>query len=92
MQHYHMLSGLYGYMPDQNNYHEDKDSATSDLMGFVESCQDSDVTDSERDAISIAPDYTYAEFPIEGMANPIFGVEYAEVVDCDEVDCTEEEN
>ena len=90
MIHYHVLTGLHGYMPDNNEMYDTLDDAKAGLAEFVERAKDDDVTDEQRDAISIADDGTYAEFPLEGIAHPVFGVEYAEIADCHESDCREE--
>ena len=90
MDHYHVLTGLHGYMPDNNEMYDNIADAKSGLLEFVERAKDDDVTDEQRDAINMADDGTYAEFPLEGSASPVFGVEYAEIVDCYEPDCREE--
>ena len=91
MNHYHVLTGLRGYMPDGNQVYDNLADAKSGLLEFVERAKDTDVTDEQRDAISIADDGMDAEFPLEGIASPVFGVEYAEIVDCYEPDCDREE-
>ena len=91
-QHYHVLTGLHGYMPDNNEMYNNLADAKAGLLEFVERAKDDDViyTDEQRDAISIADDGMSAEFPLEDIAHPVFGVEYAEIADCHEPDCGEE--
>ena len=92
MKHYHMLSGLHGYMPDNNEPYQTEQDAKDALEYFVENCKDSDVTEDHREAIAISENGNYAEFPIDGIAHPVFGVEYAEVTDCYEPECFEDVN
>ena len=91
MNHYHVLTGLHGDMPDGNQVYDNLADAKSGLLEFVERAKDDDVTDEQRDAISITDDGIYAEFPLEGSAHPVFGVEYAEIVECYEPDCDRED-
>ena len=90
MNHYHVLTGLHGYMPDGNQVYDNLADAKSGLLEFVERAKDDDVTDEQRDAINMADDGMSAEFPLEDIAHPVFGVEYAEIADCHEPDCREE--
>jgi hypothetical protein len=77
-------------MSSVNEVYDNLADAKSGLLEFVERAKDTDVTEEQRDAISIADDGMSVEFPLEGIASPVFGVEYAEIVDCYEPDCGEE--
>jgi len=79
--HYHMISGLHGYLPDQNEPHETESEASNALLDFVEQCRESD---ESRAPINVYSHNLYAEF------DSGHGVEYAEVADCTEADCEAE--
>ena len=78
-QHYHVLAGMYGYMPDYNAAYETEGQAQNGTIDYVlELC--ADVEDScENGGLCVCAS---AEF------EPGHGVEYIEVSDpCTEAEC-----
>ena len=84
MMHYHMLSGMHGYMPDNNELYATEEEARLALQDFAERVFDDETYPEDEIPHHWSPDTDYFEFYTG------HGVEYAEVVDCTESDCEDE--
>lgn len=78
MPHYHVLTGMRGYIPDYNEVFYSQDEALSDLVNQVEQILEHPV-DPDGRGIGI-PFF----FP------PGLGVEYAEVTECEDWQCLDD--
>lgn len=78
--HYHVLSGLHGYMPDSNYYCKTRTNALDLCASLAKDLRDDGIEVSGRRSEG------YYEIPTGQGA----GVEYIEIAECWETDCKEE--
>lgn len=92
--HAHMMSGLHGYMPDQNEVYATRRDAIEGLKEFASHVRD-DCEGGHYDQTMMVPAYCYSGRPRDGYIEfndgYLHGVEYAEVtISCDVASCLAE--